>query len=77
MSVRNTWISQTNTKARDDYDRMLIIGGIAGIGAALALAKIGRKVTLVEKSPLIGSKWSSLIRHFQHWTVTGVADVMN
>jgi len=46
-------------------NRILILGGgIAGIEAALALANMGYKVTLVEKSPAIGGKMAQLDKTF-------------
>jgi len=49
----------------DSRDRILIIGaGIAGIQGALDAANAGAKVTLVEKSPTVGSKMSVLDKHF-------------
>ena len=46
-------------------NRILILGGgIAGIEAALALANMGYRVTLVEKSPAIGGKMAMLDKTF-------------
>ncbi|MCG2885293.1 MAG: FAD-dependent oxidoreductase, partial [Vulcanisaeta sp.] len=46
-------------------NRILVLGGgIAGIEAALALANMGYKVTLVEKSPAIGGKMAMLDKTF-------------
>ncbi len=46
-------------------DRILIIGGgIAGIQGALDAANAGAKVTLVERSPTVGGKMSTLDKNF-------------
>lgn len=46
-------------------DRVLIIGGgIAGIQAALDLARAGARVTLVERAPTLGGKMSVLDKNF-------------
>ncbi|MCS7171899.1 MAG: FAD-dependent oxidoreductase [Armatimonadetes bacterium] len=46
-------------------DRVLVIGdGIAGIQAALDLARAGARVTLVERAPTIGGKMSVLDKNF-------------
>ncbi|MEM2909925.1 MAG: hydrogenase iron-sulfur subunit [Nitrososphaerota archaeon] len=49
----------------EDADSVLVVGGgIAGIQAALDLAKAGVKVVLVEKSPTIGGKMAVLDKNF-------------
>jgi heterodisulfide reductase subunit A len=46
-------------------DRVLVIGGgIAGIQAALDLARAGARVTLVERAPTIGGKMAVLDKNF-------------
>ncbi len=49
----------------DPHDRILIIGGgIAGIQGALDAANAGARVTLVERSPTVGGKMSTLDKNF-------------
>ena len=49
----------------DSEERILIIGGgIAGIQGALDAANAGAKVTLVERSPTVGGKMSTLDKNF-------------
>ncbi|WP_188603793.1 FAD-dependent oxidoreductase, partial [Vulcanisaeta souniana] len=55
----------TTTTSASTSNRVLILGGgIAGIEAALALANMGYRVTLVEKSPAIGGKMAMLDKTF-------------
>ncbi len=53
------------TQDNANNNRVLVIGGgIAGIEAALALANMGYKVTIIEKSATIGGKMAMLDKTF-------------
>ena len=49
---------------KNEYDVLIIGGGIAGIEAALTLADMGFKVILVEKTPSVGGKMALLSKVF-------------
>ncbi|WP_252901073.1 FAD-dependent oxidoreductase [Vulcanisaeta sp. JCM 14467] len=68
ITIRDYMAKIGETKALQEgpaSNRVLVIGGgIAGIEAALALANMGYRVTLVEKSPAIGGKMTMLDKTF-------------
>jgi hypothetical protein len=47
---------------KDDYDLVVIGGGYAGMGSALAAARMGCKVALIQDRPVLGGNGSSEVR---------------
>ena len=50
------------TKEHYEYDLTIIGGGLAGVCAAIAAARLGQKVALVQNRPVLGGNSSSEIR---------------
>ena len=47
-------------KAIETFDAIVIGAGVSGMGVAALLAKAGRKVLLLERSPIVGGKLRSV-----------------
>ena len=54
--------SVTNSVAESDYDLVVAGGGIAGISASIAAARLGLRVALVQDRPVLGGNNSSEVR---------------
>ncbi len=52
----------TEPTLRDGYDLVVIGGGYSGMGAALAAARAGCKVALIQDRPVLGGNGSSEVR---------------
>ena len=47
---------------KDNYDVVIVGGGLAGVCAALSAARLGSSVALVQDRPVLGGNSSSEIR---------------
>ncbi|NBU42327.1 MAG: FAD-dependent oxidoreductase, partial [Planctomycetia bacterium] len=59
---RRTLGHPAETETRGPYDLVVIGGGYSGMGSALAAARMGLKVALVQNRPVLGGNGSSEVR---------------
>ena len=58
------WIEEAEGPIKEEYDVLVIGGGIAGMQSSLDLGDMGYKVLLIEKEPSIGGKMFLLSKTF-------------